>query len=184
MIFQYPLKLRLTVCRPKLLFAMCLRALDLRPRMKTIVGAIQSPLPGPHHFTRTEGHFSWEGAADKDYAYSWDRNAATKFLRLVNYCRAWIPDCAYHDKDLRCRIQHGMGPRHTGLLKRKNISMHWRLLSHALLPWGYQTIPGRFTYMRGEAVGVAMVDPRAWWQTIGPWYNLIPSCYGCSGGDG
>ncbi len=64
MIFQYPLKLRLTVCRPKLLFAMCLRALDLRPRMKTIVGAIQSPLPGSHHFTKTEGHFSWEGAAD------------------------------------------------------------------------------------------------------------------------
>ncbi len=34
-----------------------------------------------------------------------------RFLGLVNYCRAWIPDCAYHDKGLRCLIQHGMGPR-------------------------------------------------------------------------
>ncbi|MGL5598690.1 MAG: reverse transcriptase domain-containing protein, partial [Aeromonas sp.] len=33
------------------------------------------------------------------------------FLGLVNYCRAWIPDCAYHDKGLRCLIKHGMGPR-------------------------------------------------------------------------
>ncbi len=32
-------------------------------------------------------------------------------LGLVNYCRAWIPDCAYHDKCLRCLIQHGIGPR-------------------------------------------------------------------------
>ncbi len=30
----------------------------------------------------------------------------------------------------------------------------------------------------GEAVGVAMVDSRAWWQTDGPWYELIPSCCG------
>ncbi len=30
-------------------------------------------------------------------------------LWLVNYCHAWIP--AYHDKSLRCLIQHGMGPR-------------------------------------------------------------------------
>ncbi len=35
------------------------------------------------------------------------------FLGLVNYCRAWIPDCAYHDKGLRCLIQHGMGPRNS-----------------------------------------------------------------------
>ncbi len=33
------------------------------------------------------------------------------FLGLVNYCRAWIPECAYHDKGLRCIIQHGMAPR-------------------------------------------------------------------------
>ncbi len=31
----------------------------------------------------------------------------------MNYCRAWIPDCAYHDKDLRCLIQHGISPRHS-----------------------------------------------------------------------
>ncbi len=35
----------------------------------------------------------------------------SSFLGLVSYCRAWIPDCAYHDKDLRCLIQYRMGPR-------------------------------------------------------------------------
>ncbi len=40
--------------------------------------------------------------------------------------------------------------RWTGLLKQKNISMHWRLLSLALLPWGDQTIPDCFTCMRGR----------------------------------
>ncbi len=33
------------------------------------------------------------------------------FLGLVNYCCAWMPDCAYHDKGLRYLIQHGMSLR-------------------------------------------------------------------------
>ncbi len=32
-------------------------------------------------------------------------------LQSLNYCRAWIPDCAYHDKGLQCLNQNDMGLR-------------------------------------------------------------------------
>ncbi len=75
-----------------------------------------------------------------------------RFLGLVNYCRAWIPDCAYHDKGLRCLIQHGMGPRNT-LNWTSEAKEHCNALKIAITcapALGYQTIPGRFTCMRGK----------------------------------
>ncbi len=95
------------------------------------------------------------------------------FLGLVNYCRAWIPDCAYHDKGLRCLIQHGMGPRDS-LNWTSEAEEHFDALKVAIT---CAPALGRSDYSRpfhlhaGEAVGVAMVDPRAWWQTDGPWYD-------------
>ncbi len=84
-----------TVCLPQLLSTMCLQVLDLRPQIKNCSGC---------HYL---GHIISPGLK----AISAERMQLQSFLGLVNYCHAWIPDCAYHDEGLRCLIQHGMGPR-------------------------------------------------------------------------
>ncbi len=89
---------------------------------------------------------------------------ATGFLGLVNYCRAWISDCAYHDKGLRCFIQHGMGPRDS-LNWTSEADEHFEALKIAITCAPALGLPDYFRPFHlhaGEAVGVAMVDPRAW----------------------
>ncbi len=122
------------------------------------------------------------------------------FLGLVNYCRAWIPDCAYHDKGLRCLIQHGMGSRNS-LNWTSEAEEHFDALKIAITcapALGLPDYSRPFHLHAGETVGVAIgcFNPRAWWQTtpcflfvqtIRPdssWYACMPSCCGCSGGDG
>ncbi len=80
------------------------------------------------------------------------------FFGLVNYCRAWIPDCVYHDKGLRCLVQHGMGPRDS--LNWTSIAEeHFNALKIAITcapALGLPDYSRPFHLHAGETVGVAM----------------------------
>ncbi len=78
------------------------------------------------------------------------------FLGLVNYCRAWIPDCVYHDKDLRCLIQHDMGPRDS-LYWTSEAEEHFDALKIAIICAPALGLPHYFRLFHlyaGEAMGV------------------------------
>ncbi|KAA0724010.1 Retrovirus-related Pol polyprotein from transposon gypsy [Triplophysa tibetana] len=80
------------------------------------------------------------------------------FLGLVNYCRAWIPDCAYHDRNLRCLIQHGMGPRDS-LKWTSEAEENFNALKIAITcdpALGLPDYSKPFHLYAGEAMGVAM----------------------------
>ncbi len=139
---------------------------------KTTVGATQSPLHGPHNFTWTEGHFSWEGVADKGYVYSWNCDTATKFVGVgellpcmdTRLCVSWqrptMSNSTWHGSKTLVELDFWSGRTFWCIEDRYHL--------HSCL--GLSDYSRPFHLHAGEAIGVAMVDPRAWWQTDGPWY--------------
>ncbi len=104
---------------------------------------------------------------------------------------------AYHDKGLRCLIQHGMGPRDS-LNWTSEAKEHFDALKIAITcapALGLPDYSRPFHLHVGEAVGVAMGvltqehggKPRPvsyLSRQLDPIVLGMPSCCGCSGGDG
>ncbi|MGL4599928.1 MAG: reverse transcriptase domain-containing protein [Plesiomonas sp.] len=53
------------------------------------------------------------------------------FLGLVNYCRSWIPDCAYHDRYLRSLIDH-KAPSSSPICWSEEADTHFIALKQAI----------------------------------------------------